>query len=490
MAGIKDLSKDILIYAVGNFAQRAVTFFLLPLYTNVLSVSDYGLLETVTVTSQILLFIMDLGMSRSVLRYYSRYHDRSDLLGTLVSTALILMTLSGLVFLGVGFLTRTSLSVLLLGNKQYSTILVWTLIASLLQAFNQWIYILFRAKRQSEKYVLVSVLNLIALTLLNIVFLRYLHVGVLGVLFAQVIVYLFILVLFFPSILKIIDGHFGFSWPLAKQLFNFGFPLIFAMSGMIIINSVDRYFLVYFRGLEEVAIYSLGIRISAILGMVVVTPFQLAWGPFLFLEENRDTSRLVSRFFSYLVLSLAFVGTVFLLFSREIILLLSSQNYMDAQGVVPYMLLSIAFMGLFYWAGGLVNLNEQTWKLGFIVLFAGLINIGLNLLLTDRWGWLGAAWADVSARGIATGLTFYIAIKANRIAFEYRRLANIFFLISISWFSYFLILDSLSGVIAIGLKSLVLILSLFLLFGPLRFFEAHELKKVQTLYLSLKAKLL
>ena len=486
MSSARALGKDIAIYALGTFAQRAVTFFLLPLYTNVLSVADYGLFETVTVTGQILLFAMDIGMSRSVLRYYARYRDDPDELGKLFTTALSLMMLSGVGILGIGMLCRRPLSSLLFGDTQFVTVVVWLLVSSLFRTCDQWIFTLFRAKQQSIKYVLVSLINLLALTALNIAFVRYLHLGVLGILWAQALVYMAIAIVFCPTILRVSLAHFGFSWTMARQLFSFGFPLIFTTSGMLIINTIDRYFLVHYRGLEDVGIYSLGVRIAAILSMVVVTPFQLAWGPFLFGKEKENVERLISRVFTYLTLALTVSGTAFLFFGRELILFLSTEDFLAAQVVLPFMLVSVALTGLYYWAGGIVNLVEKTWILGIVVFLAGLCNVGLNFLLTPHWGWVGAAWANVLSKGMAALLALGFGMYYSRIPFERSRLVRVGLLLAGFCALHFVALSSLDGIVAIGVKMAVLALGVFLLWGPLRFSTRQERQQLMGVLVNLK----
>lgn len=470
------LSKDISIYAVGNFAQRAVTFFLVPMYTAVLAISEYGLIETIVVTSQVIIFLMDVGMSRSILRYYSRYQNNPKQLDKMISTGLIVMCISSFLILGIGILFRDSLSQLLFGDQKYSSLLIWTLIASFLNVFLLLVLILFRAQRQSGRYVVVSLIYLFALTSLTIYFVRYLNFGVLGMLYAQCVVNLTLSVIFLPRALNLHLRNIGFSRNLARQLFKFGFPLIFAMAGMLTMNSVDRYFLVHFRSLEDVGIYSLGVRIAAILGIFVVTPFQLAWGPYMFDKEDEDLSNFASRVFTYLIFILALGGTIVLLFSKEIILLLSSPSYLDSQEVIPFMLISVALMGIYYWAGGLVNLVEKTWRLGLIVFFAGICNIVLNFLLTPTYGWIGASWAVVIARAVAVGLTFSVAIKFYRIPFEYKRIIFILLFLFGLCSSYYFILYSITGVFGFSLRILVILASLMLLVFPFRFFTNKEWK--------------
>ncbi len=487
MLSIKSLTKDIVIYASGNLAQRAAIFILLPLYTSTLTTAEYGLLETVFLTTQVLLFTLDMGISRSLLRYYSRYQDDPYSLGGFFASALIVALTSSLVITFVVMIAKVQLSNLFLGTSQHAVIFTWALTSALAQTFNQWVFLLLRAKRQPWKYVVVSIIVLFALTMLNILFIRYWRLGITGSLFSQVIVYSAITLIFLPPILKPYLKYFKFSSIMARQLLKFGFPLIFVSSGMVILNIFDRFFLLHNRGLVDVGIYTLSIRIASVLDFIVVTPFQLAWAPFLFEKENQDLGLLTSRIFTYLLLFLSFGGSMVFFFSREIIMLLATNDYIAAQEIVPFTLISMFLMGVFYWAGGLMNFVEQTWKLGIIVFFATLCNIGFNVALTPQWGWWGAAWSDMLARFIMAGITFIVAIKQVPIHFEYKRMLSISLVtIGMICLFYFARLDLLDGMIGALIKFMVLAFGLAILLIPLRFISKKERKAIQDIGAILK----
>ena len=66
---IKDLSKNTVIFTIGNFGSRILSFLLVPLYTYVLSTSEYGTIDIVNTTVQLLIPILTLNVQDSVLRF-------------------------------------------------------------------------------------------------------------------------------------------------------------------------------------------------------------------------------------------------------------------------------------------------------------------------------------------------------------------------------------------------------------------------------------
>lgn len=68
MGKYKYLAKNIGLLAVSNFTTKILTFFLVPLYTAVLSTTDYGIYDLFFTTIGVLLPIVTLNIQEGVLR--------------------------------------------------------------------------------------------------------------------------------------------------------------------------------------------------------------------------------------------------------------------------------------------------------------------------------------------------------------------------------------------------------------------------------------
>ena len=67
---IKSLGKQSLIYGVGHVVARSVTFLLLPLYTNIFSLEDYGIISLIYTFLGFLNVILHYGLDASLLKHY------------------------------------------------------------------------------------------------------------------------------------------------------------------------------------------------------------------------------------------------------------------------------------------------------------------------------------------------------------------------------------------------------------------------------------
>jgi len=268
-----------------------------------------------------------------------------------------------------------------------------------------------------------------------------------------------------------------------KTLLGFGFPLVFSMFGWLIINSSDRYFLAYFHDLAEVGTYALGFKIGLIAQMAVVTPFQLAWGPYMFsmhksLKDNAKTS--FSQIFTYLLTAFCFIGLGVYLFSGTLIEIFGSGKYPEATKVVPYVLFAYLFTGIYYWAANFLHLKNKTSLISLIVFGMAAINLLLNWLLIPTLGWRGAAWATLISVSGTGMLTLIAAQFVYPIKFEHQRLMKLS-LVSIMIIS----IDSFVEVKPQGINILfssILLLCFLLLLWILGFFTQNE-KSILIAYL-------
>ena len=67
---IKILGKESLIYGMGHVIARSVTFLLLPIYTNVFSLENYGVISLIYTFLGFMNVILHYGLDASLLKHY------------------------------------------------------------------------------------------------------------------------------------------------------------------------------------------------------------------------------------------------------------------------------------------------------------------------------------------------------------------------------------------------------------------------------------
>ena len=84
----KELAKNTVIIAVGKISTQFISFFLLPLYTAMLSTDEYGTVDVFNTCVALLLPVMTLQIEQGVFRYMVDVRGEKDRQQELISSAL------------------------------------------------------------------------------------------------------------------------------------------------------------------------------------------------------------------------------------------------------------------------------------------------------------------------------------------------------------------------------------------------------------------
>ena len=87
MAGIKSLAKDTAVYGISSIVGRFLNWCLVPLYTNVFSSGEYGVVTYLYAIVAMALIVLTYGMETGFFRFAN--HDRYKDAGEVYSTSLI-----------------------------------------------------------------------------------------------------------------------------------------------------------------------------------------------------------------------------------------------------------------------------------------------------------------------------------------------------------------------------------------------------------------
>ena len=102
------LAKNTLLFSISAFGSKILTFLLVPLYTNVLSTSDYGMVDILTTTVSLLSIALTFNIASAVMRFALEYVDIPEIIlkyGIKVLTiASLIMLLGTLILAKIHFL--------------------------------------------------------------------------------------------------------------------------------------------------------------------------------------------------------------------------------------------------------------------------------------------------------------------------------------------------------------------------------------------------
>lgn len=482
---LKIFGKSAFVYSIGTIAARISMFILLPVYTHYLSLDEYGLLSILLLSIQLIGTIIDFGLLKSLMRFVPEY-AAVDKEGELLGSALVLNIVSGIVIILISLISLPFLFVNFLRVESPFQILFLTCIAALTQSIGLNFIAYFRARNDAKWYTILSILNSVLILALGFTFIVILGLGIEGALFSYILSYLIIIPVTLIRLYSKIKFEFNFST--FKTLAGYGYPLIFARSGDLVVSLIAAYMLSFFVSISEVGIYNLGAKIASVMSLVLILPFQLAIEPYVFNNLN-DVSikNNLSKIATYLLL-VFFALSYFLIFiSPVLISLIAPPEYARSYVIIIFLLPIFLFQGYSYFAQSLLHINKKSKITGTIVGSMTLMAIALNYFLIKSLGLYGIV-LTANINYFFTALLLYIYGRREfPIKLQIKRLIVLTIVIT-STITIMVLLKDLNFTLYLLLSPIIFVLSVFCLlkFG---FFDNKEKEFLYSLWDNLNSQL-
>lgn len=475
---IRSLTKQTVTYGVGTILTRFVTFLLLPVYTNVLSKSDYGLAVLVFVFLGFMNHIYSYGLDSAFMRHYSAETDKSKMC-KIFSTAIWMALLSSIALSTVVLLLQTPISKLLLSGKQDAIYIRYAAIILFFDCICRVPFALFRQEEKPFHFVGVRFINVLLTLGLNIYFVVILKNGIIGIFKSNLITSSVTAAIIYFLMIK--NVSFTFSSSTAKNLFFFGLPFVPIGLATAAIELINRHILERFIGLAAVGVFSAGFKLGIFM-LLITTAFYYAWQPFFLKAGKQESSRrLFARVLTYFVLTELTLWVILTAFIRDIVsfnirgVYLIGPEFHDCVSIVPIILISYIFLGINQVFLPGIYFEKKTRYLAYITVFAALANVIANLILIPRFGIVGSAYATLIGYIALASMTYCASQKFFRVPYEFGRIAFLFFLAVTA--GAFIFLSDPDVIVKIAV--IILLPSLLKIMG---FFKKEELESLKAFF--------
>jgi O-antigen/teichoic acid export membrane protein len=392
---IRRLARHSAIYGIGGILSRVLAVLLLPLYTSYLGTEGFGKLELVTAVTTVTVIVLGAGISSAFFRFYfdSKDDARRTLIVRTVFWFVMGMATVGLV-LGVAFATPIA-HALRLGDDP------WLVRAAAVGLWAQMNYLqltnLFRVEERSVQFVIASVANILITVGATVLLVAGLHKGATGAVVGNFIgtlaVFLVLLVY------RRYQLGLQFDRKLLRQMNRFGLPLVPSALALWAITFIDRLFLGAYKGIGEVGVYSLAVRVSSVIVFLMIA-FRLAWPAFAYsIDDESAAKRTYAYVLTYLLFLCCWISIALGTLAPWLVQILAPSKPAfyradEAVGVLSFG--ATAYAGYTVLAIG-IGRARQTQFNWIVSGAAAAFNIGLNFLLIPPYGMMGAAVSTAAA---------------------------------------------------------------------------------------------
>lgn len=458
-------------YSVNTLVGPIFTLLLTPIYTRVLTTSDYGTVDTLLMLFAGLTLLGMLGLTAALPAfYYDPLYAHAQ--PQVITSALWTGILWSLFLAAIAFIAAAPLARLALGRTDVTDLLRWLALSTPFSIIYNLQTTVLRLKFAVWRANVLALLYLMVFAAANLTLVVWLRWGSAGVILSH-------------SVTMIVMGLAGIAihpaslrtkprFPLMHGLIRTGLPLVPGNIAVWMLVYQDRLFLVRYVTFDQIGVYAIAVKLASALSLLI-EPFKAAWGPLsLSIQQQPDASRSYTKVFIYYCVGGLGLALGLSLFAREILLIVTTPAYVDAARYVWLLVLTpltsglqtIVMVGLF--------IEKRIGQMGWTIALAALLNTLLNFLLIPYLGVLGAAIATAVGYLASPLLTARAAQRLHPLPYEWNK-AGIILIIYLLLAGVGLALASHTSALSLIVRGLLLCAYLPLLW-LLGIFEPWELQ--------------
>ena len=382
------LIKNTGIIALGNMSTKLVSFFLLPLYTSILSTAEYGTVDYVISISTFCVPFISMLMDESMFRFLIDCKTEQEK-NRVISTSMVIILIGGILFGVVAY------PVLKIVRYQYAFFLIAYVISSVVSAMMN---ALLRGIGRTAQYAICNFLTSVLILILNVVFIAGLYWGVEGMLLSSIIAHVLVplIYVFRLRLWKYFDRS-AVNRPLAKEMIRYSIPLIPNKLSWSIINLSDRIIIMNVIGSDVAGLYAVSHKFPNLMDTVYGFFYQ-SWK-----ESSARAIRagnpdaFYNKIYQYLKDAMYAVVLVMTAFMPLAFHVLINGKFGSAILYVPILLLGTYFANISGFYGGIFTAYKDTRIMGTTTIAAAAINFIVNIVLIWKFGLWAAALSTLIA---------------------------------------------------------------------------------------------
>lgn len=393
-------------YVAGNVLVKGVAFFVLPIFTKLMTTEEYGIFSIYASYLSIVEVIALFGLSSTV--RISKYDTNIDY-EKYVATIIYVPAALCLAFaIPLNIILAFKGEFLSMNSSLWNYLLSTASIAAISNIVCAKQIIDGKYKLHTLYSISFTLLNAgISIALAYTIFRNHdIHMSrVIGQFISQGIATL-LLVVFSKTIRKIDIKY-------LKQAFIWGMPLLLHTLATVVLTQTDKIVIKYLDGYSSAGIYGVAVTFVAI-PLVVYTSFEGAWAPWFYSKINENEYSNIRSFNNIYIIGMAFMVSIFMLAAPTLIMLFTDNAYWESMYSLVPLTASVFFEMTYGICVSVEYFYKKTWYITVGTVAAVAFNIALDVLFVTLWGYIAAAYATVLSKIILFVFHFFISKRINK----------------------------------------------------------------------------
>lgn len=388
----KNLAKNTIIITIGKICTQLITFFLLPLYTGILSTEEYGAVDLLNTLVSLLLPIVTFQVEQAVFRELIEVRGKKNKESRIISSAVITVIFQCIVYLIIFALISPFI------NNHYKFFLATNVVANI---FLSLLLQIARGFGDNKKYAFASFISALSTIVFNVLFLVVIKLGangmLLGTMLGQIVatIYLFISLKLYKY-LKVKD----YKKEVIKSLWKYSLPLIPNAISWWVFNASDRVIASAFLGVDQNGILAASLKFSAVY-ITFYNIFNMSWTESISIAiKDDDVSDYFNKMFNIVLRLFTAMAVGMIACMPFVFPIMINEKFSAGYGLIP-----ISIIGsLFNVVVGLISViyvaEKNTKAIASTSIVSAVINIIVHLVLIK--------FIDLYAAVISTFMAYFV----------------------------------------------------------------------------------
>lgn len=429
MSKSKNLLKNTAIVSIGKIATQLITFFLLPVYTAVLTNEEYGVADLLNTLTNLFLPIATLQIEQGVFRYLvdcrNEKEKQTKVITTIIKFMLFQSILYIVLFICVSYFIKNTYKFFLAGN----------LIACM---FSTIFLQICRGFGDNKRYALGSFITGVTTVVLNILFIVVFHLGAYGMLGATLIsnivcgIYIFVSKKIYKYIkIKKYDKN------LLKEIIKYAIPLVPNMISWWIVDTSDRTIIFIALGIAQNGIYSAANKFCGAFSSLY-SVFNLTWTESASININSpEKDNFFTQIFNVTISFFGSIAICIIAIMPFAFPILINEKFVEAYNQIPILMIGSIFNILAGFIGSIYVAKKITKEIAKTSIIAAIINLIINLVLIKYIGLYAASFSTVIAYMAMYIYRFIDCKKYVKLTANKKIVSSMIILLVISIFIYY-----------------------------------------------------
>ena len=383
----KALFKNTGIIAIGQVSTKLINFFLLPLYTAILSREEYGLVDLLTTYSNLLTVLVGFQMIQAIFRFLVTCREDEKRIRSVVSTifyaSFCIIAIYSVLFCAIQPFVRIEF-------KWY--LLIHVIVAIYLQTMSG----VARGLGHNGDYAVGNFLSAATSLVLNVIVIAVLRLGVGAMLVSYIIgpviggTYIF----FRNKIHRFIRLR-SASKDELKTILKYAVPLVPNELSWSVIHSSDKIVISTFLSVAANGIIAVACKFSTIY-TTVFSIFNSSWTEQVVLHyKDEGGPEYISHMFDKVITFFGSIAIGIVACMPFVFDILVDSKFRDAYQLVPLYMTAVFFNAVIGMISAIYLIENETKLVAISTMVAAIINLSVDLMLVKLIGTFAAPISSI-----------------------------------------------------------------------------------------------